>query len=153
MLYVGDFLVVGENYGKIKVMIDSNGGCIKEVGFSILVQILGFLEVLSSGEMVVSVKNEYVVCEIVVQCVLDCCDEEDVCECCKVQCSFVDLFGLFGEVYIVNLILCVDIQGSLEVIQGILVCKEIEDVKFNVMFVGIGVLIEGDVLFVSIVEV
>ena len=151
-LHVGDFLVVGENYGKIKAMTDSNGGRIKEAGPSTPVQILGFSEVPSSGETVVSAKNEHAAREIVAQRASDRRDEEDARERRKAQRSLADLLGPLGEVHTVNLILRADTQGSLEAIQGILARKETEDVKLNVMLAGIGAPTEGDVLLASTAE-
>ncbi|MGX9687300.1 translation initiation factor IF-2 [Deinococcus wulumuqiensis] len=151
-LHVGDFLVVGENYGKIKAMTDSNGGRIKEAGPSTPVQILGFSEVPSSGETVVSAKNEHAARELVAQRASDRRDEEDARERRKGQRSLADLLGPLSEVHTVNLILRADSQGSIEAIQGILARKETDDVKLNVMLAGIGAPTEGDVLLASTAE-
>ncbi|WP_278914020.1 translation initiation factor IF-2 [Deinococcus wulumuqiensis] len=151
-LHVGDFLVVGENYGKIKAMTDSNGGRIKEAGPSTPVQVLGFSEVPSSGETVVSAKNEHAARELVAQRASDRRDEEDARERRKGQRSLADLLGPLSEVHTVNLILRADSQGSIEAIQGILARKETDDVKLNVMLAGIGAPTEGDVLLASTAE-
>ena len=151
-LHVGDFLVVGESYGKIKAMTDSNGGRIKEAGPSTPVQILGFSEVPHSGEKVLSAKNEHAAREIVAQRASDRRDEEDARERRKAQRSLADLLGPLGETRTVNLILRADTQGSLEAIQGILARKETDDVKLNVMLAGIGAPTEGDVLLASTAE-
>ena len=151
-LHVGDFLVVGENYGKIKAMTDSNGGRIKEAGPSTPVQILGFSEVPSSGEKVQSAKNEHAAREVIAQRVDVRRDEEDARERRKAQRSLEDILGPIGEVRTVNLILRADTQGSVEAIQGILARKESEEVKINVMLAGIGAPTEGDVLLASTAE-
>ena len=146
-LHVGDFLVVGENYGKVKAMTDSNGGRIKEAGPSTPVQVLGFSEAPSSGEKVVSVKNEHAARELVAQRVETRRDAENA----RVQRkkTLEEMMGALGETRTVNLILRADTQGSLEAIQGILARKETEDVKLNVMLAGIGSPTEGDVLLAS----
>ncbi|MEW6421812.1 MAG: translation initiation factor IF-2 [Deinococcota bacterium] len=149
-LHVGDFLVVGENYGKVKAMTDSNGGRIKEAGPSTPVQVLGFSEAPSSGEKVVSAKNEHAAREIVAQRVGTRRDAENA----RVQRkkTLEEMMGPLGETRTVNLILRADTQGSLEAIQGILAKKETEDVKLNVMLAGIGSPTEGDVLLASTAE-
>ncbi|MDO4246824.1 MAG: translation initiation factor IF-2 [Deinococcus sp.] len=151
-LHVGDFLVVGESYGKIKAMTDSNGGRIKEAGPSTPVQILGFSEVPHSGEKVLSAKNEHAARDIVAQRASDRREEEDARERRKAQRSLADLLGPLGETRTVNLVLRADTQGSLEAIQGILARKETDDVKLNVMLAGIGAPTEGDVLLASTAE-
>ncbi|GMA16413.1 translation initiation factor IF-2 [Deinococcus metallilatus] len=149
-LHVGDFLVVGENYGKVKAMTDSNGGRIKEAGPSTPVQVLGFSEAPSSGEKVVSAKNEHAAREIVAQRVEGRRDAENA----RIQRkkTLEEMMGPLGETRTVNLILRADTQGSLEAIQGILAKKETEDVKLNVMLAGIGSPTEGDVLLASTAE-
>ena len=151
-LHVGDFLVVGENYGKIKAMTDSNGGRIKEAGPSTPVQILGFSEVPSSGEKVQSAKNEHAAREVIAERAGQRRDEEDARDRRRTQRSLEDLLGPLGEVRTVNLILRADTQGSVEAIQGILARKESDDVKINVMLSGIGAPTEGDVLLASTAE-
>lgn len=151
-LHVGDFLVVGENYGKIKAMTDSNGARIKEAGPSTPVQILGFSEVPTSGDKVQSAKNEHAARDVIAQRASDRRDEEDARQRRKAQRSLEDILGPLGQVRTVNLILRADTQGSVEAIQGILARKETDDVKLNVMFAGIGAPTEGDVLLASTAE-
>ncbi|GAA0520674.1 translation initiation factor IF-2 [Deinococcus depolymerans] len=149
-LHVSDFLVVGENYGKIKAMTDSNGNRIKEAGPSTPVQVLGFSEVPSSGEKVQSAKNEHAAREIVAARASDRRDAENA----RVQrrLTLEEMMGPLGSVRTVNLILRADTQGSVEAIQGILARKESDDVKINVMLAGIGAPTEGDVLLASTAE-
>ncbi|SMB93496.1 translation initiation factor IF-2 [Deinococcus hopiensis] len=149
-LHVGDFLVVGENYGKIKAMTDSGGGRIKEAGPSTPVQILGFSEAPSSGEQVASAKNEHAAREVIAQRASNRRDVENA----RIQRkkTLEEMMGPLGETRTVNLILRADTQGSLEAIQGILARKETDEVKINVLLAGIGSPTEGDVLLASTAE-
>ncbi|WP_216317551.1 translation initiation factor IF-2 [Deinococcus aestuarii] len=149
-LHVGDFLVVGEGYGKIKAMTDSNGGRIKDAGPSTPVQILGFNEAPASGETVRSAKNEHQAREVVAQRVGDRRDAEEARG--RRRLSLEEMMGPLGETRTVNVILRADTQGSLEAIQGILAKKETDDVKINVLLAGIGSPTEGDVLLASTAE-
>ncbi|GAA5512960.1 translation initiation factor IF-2 [Deinococcus carri] len=149
-LHVGDFLVVGEGYGKIKAMTDSNGGRIKEAGPSTPVQVLGFSEAPASGEKVVSAKNEHAAREVIAQRASDRRDAENART--QRKKTLEEMMGPLGETRTVNLILRADTQGSLEAIQGILAKKETEDVKLNVLLAGIGSPTEGDVLLASTAE-
>jgi translation initiation factor IF-2 len=149
-LHVGDFLVVGENYGKIKAMNDSNGARIKEAGPSTPVQILGFSDVPNSGEKVASAKNEHAAREVVASRQSDRRDIEDA----RVQRrkTLEEMMGPLSEDRTVNLIVRADSQGSVEAIQGILARRETDTVKLNVMLAGIGAPTEGDVLLASTAE-
>ncbi|MFB9992272.1 translation initiation factor IF-2 [Deinococcus oregonensis] len=149
-LHVGDFLVVGENYGKIKAMNDSNGARIKEAGPSTPVQILGFSDVPNSGEKVASAKNEHAAREVVASRQSDRRDVENA----RVQRrkTLEEMMGPLSEDRTVNLIVRADSQGSVEAIQGILARKETDAVKLNVMLAGIGAPTEGDVLLASTAE-
>ncbi|WP_261663630.1 translation initiation factor IF-2 [Deinococcus sp. Marseille-Q6407] len=146
-LKVGDFLVVGESYGKVKAMTDSAGKRIKEAGPSTPVQILGFSDAPSSGELVASAPGEHEARELVTQRQDQRREEEEARK--KPKLSLDDILGPLNEVHTVNLILRADTQGSLEAIQGILAKKETDEVKLNVMLAGIGAPTEGDVLLAS----
>ncbi|MFC3834487.1 MULTISPECIES: translation initiation factor IF-2 [Deinococcus] len=149
-LNLGDFLVVGEKYGKVKAMTDTNGGRIKSAGPSTPVQVLGFSEVPDSGEKVVAAKNEHAAREIVQARASDRRDVENARV--RSRLTLEEMMGSLGSVRTVNLILRADTQGSVEAIQGILARKESDDVKINVMFAGIGAPSEADVLLASTAE-
>jgi len=147
---VGDFLVVGETYGKIKAMMDSQGERIKSAGPSTPVQVLGFSEAPVSGDKVASASNEHTAREKVAVRV----DTRRTVEEARAQrkLSLEEMMGSLVEVREVNLILRADTQGSVEAIQGILAKRESDEVKLNVMLAGIGAPTEGDVLLASTAE-
>ena len=147
---VGDFLVVGETYGKIKAMTDTLGGRIKSAGPSTPVQILGFSEAPVSGDKVASASNEHTARDKVAVRV----DTRRTVEEARAQrkLSLEEMMGSLVEVREVNLILRADTQGSVEAIQGILAKRQSEEVKLNVMLAGIGAPTEGDVLLASTAE-
>lgn len=148
-LDVGSFLVVGEYYGKVKAMTNSTGERIKQAGPSSPVQILGFSQVPSAGDKVLAARDEHQAREIVAQRVEERRQEEANRE--QRKRSLADILGPVGDAQVrtVNLILRTDTQGSLEAIQGILARKENEEVKINMMLVGIGAPSEADVLLAS----
>lgn len=146
-LKVGDFLVVGEHYGKIKAMTDSAGKRVKEAGPSVPVQILGFSESPTSGDMAIRAENEHVAREIIAKRSEERRLNEEARK--KPKLSLDDILGPVSEVQTVNLILRADTQGSIEAIAGILAKKETENVKLNVLLSGIGAPTEGDVLLAS----
>ena len=147
---VGDFLVVGETYGKIKAMMDSQGERIKSAGPSTPIQVLGFSEAPVSGDKVASASNEHTAREKVAVRV----DTRRTVEEARAQrkLSLEEMMGSLVEIREVNLILRADTQGSVEAIQGILAKRQSEEVKLNVMLAGIGAPTEGDVLLASTAE-
>ncbi|WP_420595428.1 translation initiation factor IF-2 [Deinococcus sp.] len=149
-LHVGDFLVVGENYGKIKAMMGSDGERIKEAGPSTPVQVLGFSENPVSGDKVQSAGNEHQAREVIAARAQQRRDDEEQSK--RRKMTLEEMMGPLSEVRTVNLILRADTQGSLEALQGILARKESDDVKLNVMLSGIGAPTEGDVLLASTAE-
>ena len=149
-LHVSDFLVVGENYGKIKAMTGTSGERIKEAGPSTPVQVLGFSENPVSGDKVQSASNEHQAREIIAARVQKRRDDEEQGK--RRKMTLEEMMGPLDEVRTVNLILRADTQGSLEALQGILARKESDDVKLNVMLSGIGAPTEGDVLLASTAE-
>lgn len=66
ILKVGDYVVVGNIWGRVRVMMDDKGQRIKEVGFFMFVEILGFEDVFVVGDEFVCVKDERIV-KMVVQ--------------------------------------------------------------------------------------
>src|SRR5690606_31473480 len=57
-LKVGDTVISGITYGKVKAMFDENGNSIKEAGPSTPVSMLGFNEVPQSGDQVYAVEEK-----------------------------------------------------------------------------------------------
>jgi translation initiation factor IF-2 len=148
---VGDFLVVGENYGKVRAMTDSNGARITAAGPSTAVQVLGFSQTPTAGEIVARARDEHEAREIVAGRKDDRVTEADAAERRNRPGAMTleQLLAAPEDKREVNIILRADTQGSLEAIQGILARESTEDVSVNVMFAGIGAPTEGDVLLAS----
>ena len=146
-LQVGDFLVVGETYGKVKALTDTAGGRVKQAGPSDAVQVLGFGEAPTAGDSVSAAKSEHEARERIASRVQLRRDNEETRE--KRRMTLEEMMGEPGEVREINVILRADTQGSLEAIQGILARKQSDEVTINVMLSGIGAPTEGDVLLAS----
>jgi translation initiation factor IF-2 len=161
-LEVGNFLVVGELYGKVRAMTDSFGTRINSAKPGVAVQVLGFSQTPIAGELVAQAKNEHEAREIIAsrkETRVDAADDAER-EAAVGQgkgaaagMSIEDLLGKVGEVKIekrqVNLILRADTQGSLEALEGILLRENNDDVEVHILFAGIGAPTEGDVLLAS----
>ena len=156
-LRVSDFLVVGERYGKIRAMTDANGARVNEATPGSAVQILGFSETPTAGEMVRYVKNEHEARDLIGGRKDTREDEQRTRERGVKRETNFSLESILGkpgatlepEKRVVNLIVRADTQGSLEAIQGILQKENTEEVDVHIMFAGIGAPTEGDVLLAS----
>ena len=156
-LRVSDFLVVGERYGKIRAMTDANGARVTEATPGSAVQILGFSETPTAGEMVRRVANEHEARDLIGGRKDTREDEQRLRERGVKRETNFSLESILGkpgatlepEKRVVNLIVRADTQGSLEAIQGILQKENTEEVDVHIMFAGIGAPTEGDVLLAS----
>ncbi len=151
---VGEFLVVGELYGKIRAMTDSFGNRINSALPSTAVQILGFSETPVAGELVARVGNEHDAREVIAGRKETRVDEQTAQERRATGALSIEaLLGKAGEATlekrVVTMILRADTQGSLEALQGILARENTEEVEVNILFAGIGAPTEGDVLLAS----
>jgi translation initiation factor IF-2 len=151
---VGEFLVVGELYGKIRAMTDSFGNRMNSAVPSTAVQILGFSETPVAGELVARVSNEHEAREVIAGRKETRVDEQTARDRRATGALSIEaLLGKPGETTlekrVVTMILRADTQGSLEALQGILARENTDEVEVNILFAGIGAPTEGDVLLAS----
>ena len=145
VLKVGDTLVVGQVYGKIRAMFDHQGNRIKRAAPSAPAVVMGLRDVPGAGEGFQLVENERKAREIAEQ------------HAQKQQQAGVGsehaltLEGIFaqaqaGRVQALNLVLKADVQGSIEPIRNSLEKVEIGDLKVKFIHEGVGKITESDVM-------
>jgi len=148
-LEVGDYLVCGETWGKVRRLTDHTGAIVTSAGPSVPVQVLGFSVVPQAGEHVEAVADEATAKRTAEQRMLDRKETERE-EIGRKGLTLADLFGK-PKVTTVNLILRTDTQGSLEAIKGVL-AKEAattEEVDLELMLAEVGAPTESDLLLAS----
>ena len=145
-LRVGDIIVIGTQYSRIRAMFNDKGKRIKEAGLSVPTSILGLSEVPEAGEFFAVVENEKIARAMV---------EERRAKSPKGAqtptasrpISLEDFFNKMQENgdQTLNLILKADVQGSLEPIVNSL--KELGDdkLKIKLLLIGTGNISESDV--------
>lgn len=148
---VGDYLVAGEVWGKIRAMRDSDDNQRKEAPPGSAVQVLGFSELPHAGEVVHWVPDQVAAKEIAEERILERKDREAGAETGLRARNIADLLRTMKEAEQkeINIILRTDTQGSLEAIQQILAKESTEEVKINVMFAAVGAPAESDVLLAT----
>ena len=140
---VGDPIVVGNTYGKIRAMTDETKANLKQAGPSKAVEITGLVDVPQAGDRFMVFEDEKtarLVSEERAQRAFNI--EKGVGE----QISFANLFdGLNSTDKELNLIIKGDVQGSVEALKGSLEKVDVEGVKINIIRTGVGAITDTDI--------
>jgi translation initiation factor IF-2 len=144
-LRVGDAIVAGEAFGKVKAMSDANGRPVKEAGPSMPVTVLGLRSVPLAGDTFQVVADEKAAREA-----LEARKREREAALAR-EAHPVNLDTLFGEISTgevreLNLILKTDVQGSIDPIRHSLERLSTDEVKVKIIHSGSGAITESDVM-------
>ncbi|MFA9398445.1 MAG: translation initiation factor IF-2, partial [Clostridiaceae bacterium] len=143
-LKVGDSIICGNTYGRIRAMFDDNGKKIKKAGPSIPVEILGLSEVPAAGDRFTVVTNEKCAREMANKKIEEKRDEF-LQNAHKI--SLEDLYSQIkeGKVKELNIIIKADVQGSVEALKQSLEKISSDEVKVRIIHSGVGAITETDV--------
>ncbi|WP_287821319.1 translation initiation factor IF-2 [Clostridium sp.] len=147
-LHVGDSILVGSTYGRIRAMFDDNGKKIKSAGPSIPVEILGLSEVPSAGDKFNVIRDEKTARSMSEK------RKEKVRNTYLNSNHKVSLEELYsqiqeGKVRELNIIVKADVQGSIEALKQSLEKLSTESVKVRVIHGAVGAITETDVTLAS----
>jgi len=151
-LKVGDTVLAGANYGRIKAMFDYVGNKIKEAGPSVPVSVMGLNDVPKAGELFNVVANEKTAREIIGERQIQATRmEEEIDPVANLEQLFERVQA--GEEEELRLIIKADVQGSLEPIvssvQDLKSGGEQQDIGVKVIHSGTGNVGDDDVLLAS----
>ncbi|ACM60152.1 translation initiation factor IF-2 [Caldicellulosiruptor bescii] len=146
-LKVGDYVVVGNTWGRIRAMMDDKGQRIKEAGPSMPVEILGLEDVPIAGDELVCVKDEKTA-KTVAQIRQEKLKEE------KMQSTKISLDELFeriqkGQLKELRVIIKADVQGSVEALKSAVERLSNDKVTVKVIHAAVGAITESDVTLAS----
>ena len=143
-LKVGDSILVGSTYGRIRAMFDDTGKKIKSAGPSIPVEVLGLSEVPEAGDRFNQVKDEKTARNMA-EARKDKLKAETLSASHRV--SLEDLYNQIkeGKVKELAIIVKADVQGSVEAIKQSLEKLSTDDVKVRVIHGGVGAITETDI--------
>ncbi|MGH3023198.1 MAG: translation initiation factor IF-2, partial [Gaiellaceae bacterium] len=149
-LRVGDAIVAGDAWGKVRALLDFRGDKVKEATPGAPVEILGFDKPPAAGEHARVVENERQarhLAQIRGQRVRT----EQLARTAKKGVSLEELFTQMetGALRELNIIVKADVQGSIEAVAGELGKIDHPEVGVNVIHTGIGGITEGDVMLAS----
>lgn len=148
-LRIGDVVIVGLNYGRIKAMLDDKGRRVKEASPSKPVEILGLSGVPLAGEKFYAVSDEKKAKEIIAERQLKAYKKKIESQAQKI--SLEDLYNRIkeGQVKELKIILKADVQGSLEAVKDSLEKLSTQDVRLFVIHGQVGNINESDVMLAS----
>ncbi|BAL83323.1 putative translation initiation factor IF-2 [Selenomonas ruminantium subsp. lactilytica TAM6421] len=146
-LRIGDSVVCGTTYGKVRAMIDDRGNNVKKAGPSVPVEILGLNDVPAAGDIlaVLEEKQARSIAEARVER-----QRTNLIKSKKV--SLDDLFHQIqeGEIKDLNIVVKADVQGSVEALCGsLLKLNKNDEVRVSVVHSGVGAVNESDVMLAS----
>ena len=144
-LRIGDPIVVGEFYGKVRTMKNDLGESIVEAGPSMPVEITGISENPSAGDKFMAFETDSKAKEIA--------SKRKNINASKYKTDVVSLDDLFKKIESgqkeVNVILKADVRGSEEAVKNALQKINIGDVVIKVIRSGIGTITESDVVLAN----
>lgn len=147
-LRVGDSIVAGAAYGKVRAMLDDKGRKIKAALPSIPVEVLGLSEVPNAGDPFYCVHDEKTARQIA-----DIRKNKERAEhyLNTAKVSLEDLFNQIkeGTVKDLNIIIKADVQGSVEALKQSLEKLTNDEVRVKVIHGGVGAITETDVTLAS----
>ena len=147
-LTVGDSLVVGASFGRVRQMLDDKGRQIKTAGPSTPVFVTGLNEVPNAGDKFMAFKDERRAKAIADQRMERKIEQE------RRGSSALSLDDLYnqinkGEVSTINVIIKADVQGSAEAVKGALEKLKVEGVQINVIRYQAGQITESDIILAN----
>ncbi|MEI7884783.1 MAG: translation initiation factor IF-2 [Clostridia bacterium] len=142
-----DFILSGSTYGHVRAMVDDKGNKVVTAGPAMPVEVLGFSSVPSAGDMFQASDDEKLCKEVVAQRQII-KREEDLHQ---NKVNLDDLFMSFssGAPKELNIIIKADVQGSAEAIKQSMQGLNTDEVKVNIIHVGVGAITESDVMLAS----
>ncbi len=144
-LHVGDALVAGMSYGRVRAMLGQNGQPVTEAGPSDPVEILGLSSVPAAGDEFRVFQDERDARDLAESRSLKARIEE------QNKVKHVTLENLFdtmedAEVKELNLVVKADVQGSIEALSDALGKMDQSEVRINIIHSAVGAISETDVI-------
>ncbi|NLK97016.1 MAG: translation initiation factor IF-2 [Epulopiscium sp.] len=148
-LKVGDPIVAGSAYGRIRAMMDDKGRRVKKAGPSTPVEILGLSEVPAAGDsfyVAESDKQARHYAQILAER-----NREQSLRATPNKVSLDDLFSQIqsGNVKQLNIVVKADVQGSVEAVKQSLERLSNDEVRIHTIHGGVGAITESDVMLAS----
>ena len=146
-LHIGDTIVAGTAYGKVRAMVNDRGEKVKKAGPSTPVEVLGLNDVPGAGDVLDSTDER--TARSVAEKRIAKRKEDEIKLNSKV--SLDDLFQRIqeGELKELNIVVKADVQGTIEALKASLEKIKNDEVKVVVVHAGVGAIAESDIMLAS----
>ena len=143
-LKVGDVVLAGQTFGRVRAMLDENGRTAKTAGPSIPVEIQGLTEVPQAGDEFMVLTDERRAREIATYRAGKFRNTKLAKQqAAKLENMFADMTA--GEVKTLPIIVKADVQGSQEALSQSLLKLSTDEIKVQLVYAGVGGISESDV--------
>ncbi|WP_100010924.1 translation initiation factor IF-2 [Lentibacillus sediminis] len=147
-LKVGDAIVVGHTYGRVRAMVSDTGQRVDEASPSTPVEITGLGDVPQAGDQFMVFADEKKARQVG-----EARQQKQIVESRgeQTKVSLDDLFDQIkqGDMKEINIIIKADVQGSAEALGGSLKKIEVEGVNIKIIHTGVGAITESDIILAS----
>ncbi len=147
-LNVGDAIVAGTAYGRVRAMMNDRGERVKSAGPSEPVEVIGFNDVPDAGDQITAVDDEKLSRQVAEE-------RKDKLRAALVKTqtktTLDDLFNQIsaGEIKDLNVIIKADVQGSVEAVRQSLEKLSNDEVRVRCIHGAVGAINESDTLLAS----
>lgn len=146
-LRIGDYIVAGTTYGRVRAMMNERGDNLKKAGPSVPVEVLGLNDVPEAGDILAALDEKLAksIAEHRIER-----RRNDLIKSKKV--SLDDLFNQIqaGSLKDLNIVIKADVQGSIEALKSSLLgLNKNDEVRVSIVHSGVGAISENDVMLAS----
>lgn len=150
-LKVGDTIVAGVAYGKVRAMSDDTGGALKEIRPGECGVIVGLSEVAEAGEVLIAVKSDKEAREYAAKR-YEHNRQKELSKSTKVSLDELGTKIKEGSIKSLPVILKADVQGSLEALKTSLEKLRNDEIKIDIIHSGVGGITQSDIDLASASE-
>ena len=143
-LHVGDTIISGTSFGKVRAMFDENGKALKSAGPSTPVSVLGLDSVPNSGDKVFAV-DEKLSKQVIDERISKAKEQRSHLTSGVSLEDFMDKVNE-GKLKALNIIIKADVQGSVEALKQSLLALKNEEARVVCIHSGAGAVTESDLL-------
>ena len=147
-LNVGDTIVAGTAYGRVRAMTNDRGERVKTAGPSDPVEVIGFNDVPDAGDTITAVDDDKLSRQVAEE-------RKDKLRAALIKdqtkTTLDDLFSQIsaGQIKDLNIIIKADVQGSVEAVRQSLEKLSNDEVRVRTIHGGVGAITETDVMLAS----
>jgi translation initiation factor IF-2 len=141
---IGDMIVAGRTFGKVRALLDDRGESVKEAGPATPVEVLGLDGVPEAGDLV-NVADDEKAAKTVVEHRRQQWRKRELGTSAKVSLENIMEKMAEGDLKDLKIVLKADVQGSAEALKAALTKLATEKVKVSVISAGVGGITESDV--------